>query len=137
MRREHDDGGRAGRRDDVAAVLVHRLFDHAQAKIPQVGREPVTGVAFAPRRGIDIDEPSRQLNGVDASANYLIHASSSVRVSVRESRYFTITGVASDRPHSRPFPTVTARAPGTTTAPSGMTSGCSAIGLITSPRTKS
>ena len=36
--------------------------------------------------------------------DYRIHASSSVRVSVRESRYFTITGVASDRPHSTPLP---------------------------------
>jgi len=35
-------------------------------------------------------------------------------VSVRESRYLTITGVASERPHSTPLPEVTARAPGTT-----------------------
>ena len=44
-----------------------------------------TSVARRPRRGI-----------------YRIHASSSVRVSVRSSRYLTITGVASDRPHSLP-----------------------------------
>ncbi len=37
----------------------------------------------------------------DSRPLHRIHASSSVRVSVRSSRYFTITGVASDRPHSR------------------------------------
>jgi hypothetical protein len=34
-----------------------------------------------------------------------------VRVSVRESRYFTMTGVASDSCHSGPLPAVTARVP--------------------------
>src|SRR5204863_609996 len=92
-------------------------------------REPSAGVRFAPGRGIDVDERAREL--------YRIHASSSVRVSVRESRYFTITGVASESPHSGPLPAVAARAPGTTTAPSGMTSGRSAVGLMIAPRTRS
>src|SRR5436853_7541775 len=118
-------------------MLVDGLFDNVKAEIAEVGSQPAAGLAFSTGGRVDINECSRQLDGVDASANYLIHASSSVRVSVRESRYFTITGVASDSPHSRPFPTVTTRAPGTTTAPSGMTSGCSTVGLITSPRTKS
>ena len=47
-----------------------------------------------------------------ARERYRIHASSSVRVSVRESRYLTMTGVASDSCHSGPLPAVTARAPG-------------------------
>ena len=72
-----------------------------------------------------VDETARELDVI-----YRIHASSSVRVSVRSSRYLTITGVASDKPHSRPAPTVTARAPGTTTAPSGITSGSPASGLM-------
>src|SRR6202008_1426969 len=103
----------------------------------QIAGKPTTGVAFATRRGIDVDEAARQLDDINACANYLIHASSSVRVSVRESRYFTMTGVARDSPHSGPLPTVTARAPGTTTAPSGMTRGSSGVGRMISPRTRS
>ena len=68
----------------------------------------------------DVDQLSRRAR----RWIYRIHFSSSVRASVLSSRYFTITGVASDRPHSLPAPTVTARAPGTTTAPAGTTSGC-------------
>src|SRR5256886_721107 len=48
-----------------------------------------------------------------------------------------MTGVASESRHSSPFPALTARAPGTTTAPSGTTSGRSAVGLMMSPRTRS
>src|SRR6202008_2921092 len=100
--------------------------------------------------GVDVDEGAGQADDVDrvrrcgacgfflrvlrlprgSARHYRIHASSSVRVSVRESRYFTITGVASDRPHSVPLPAVTARAPGTTTAPSGTTSGRPAGGRM-------
>ena len=60
-----------------------------------------------------------------------------MRASVRESRYFTITGVDNDSPHSGPLPPVTDRAPGTTTAAWGMTSGRSDVGLTISPRTRS
>ena len=94
----------------------------------QVVGQPASCRAFASGGRVDVDEAARQSDNV-----YRIHASSSVRVSVRESRYFTMTGVASDRPHSTPLPTVTARAPGTTTAPSGTTSGRSAVGLMISP----
>src|SRR5215467_11851570 len=95
----------------------------------QVADKPRRSVAFAACRRVDIDEAAREC--------YRIHASSSVRVSVRESRYLTITGVASESCHSGPLPAVTARAPGTTTAPSGTTSGRSADGLMISPLTRS
>src|SRR2546427_1880986 len=91
--------------------------------------EPPSRVHFESGGGVDVDERPRQL--------YRIHASSSVRVSVRESRYLTITGVASDRRQSGPLPAVTARAPGTTTAPSGITIGRSAAGVMICPRTRS
>ena len=48
---------------------------------------------------------------------------SSTPRSVRSSRYFTITGVYSDSPHSAALPLVIAREPGTTTASSGTRSG--------------
>ena len=56
-------------------------------------------LAFAAGRRIDVDELARE-----PDLRQRIHASSSVRVSVRSSRYFTMTGVASDRPHSVPLP---------------------------------
>ena len=114
MRREHDNGRRRCRGDDVEPVIVDRLLDDVETKLSKVAGKPAARLTFASSRGVDVDEPTRQLNEVDAGTNYLIHASSSVRVSVRESRYFTITGVASDSPQSAPLPTVTARAPGTT-----------------------
>ena len=82
-----------------------------------------------------IGRPRRR--GGRLPCGYRIHASSSVRVSVRSSRYFTMTGVASDSPHSGPAPLVTARAPGTTTAPSGTTVGSPAAGLMIRPRGRS
>jgi hypothetical protein len=54
-------------------------------------------------------------------------SSNCVAASVFSSRYFTITGAYSDRPHSRPFSVCTARAPGTTTAPAGISSGASPL----------
>ncbi len=121
VRREHDGG--IGRR--VASTLKRvsstRCSVTAESEAAQVVGEPAAGVAFPAGRRIDVDERARE--------RYRIHASSSVRVSVRESRYLTMTGVASERPHSGPLPAVTARAPGTTTAPSGTTSGRSAVRL--------
>ena len=73
------------------------------AVVAKIGGEPAAGVAFAAGRGVDVDQAAREADEIDARWRYRIHASSSVRVSVRESRYFTITGVASDRPHSGPF----------------------------------
>ena len=64
--------------------------------------EPCARLRLASGRGVDIDERPCE--------RYRIHASSSVRVSVRESRYLTMTGVASDRPHSGPLPPATLRA---------------------------
>src|SRR5215471_10314186 len=95
----------------------------------QVADKPRRSVAFAACRRVDVDELARE--------RYRIHASSSVRVSVRESRYLTMTGVASESCHSGPLPAVTARAPGTTTAPTGITSGRSAEGRMISPLTRS
>src|SRR6185369_5441007 len=126
---QHDGGKRAGRRDDVAAFRVHGLLGHVKAKPAQLAREPPPGFALTAGCGVDVYQAARE--------RYRIHASSSVRVSVRESRYFTMTGVASDNCHSGPLPAVTARAPGTTTAPSGITSGRSADGLMISPLTRS
>src|ERR1051326_6382378 len=63
--------------------------------------------------------------------------SSSTLVSVFESRYFTITGVYSERPHSLALPLVMARLPGTTTAFSGTTNGESALERITFSCTRS
>src|SRR3954468_1165382 len=57
------------------------------------------------------------------SALYLIASSRAVRASVRSSRYFTMIGVAIERPHSRALPPVSGLVPGTTTAPSGTVSG--------------
>ncbi len=48
-----------------------------------------------------------------------------------------MTGVATERPHSLPFPFVMARLPGTTTAPAGMMSGVSAVARWISPVTRS
>src|SRR5262249_22456721 len=119
----------AERRDHIEPRVVHRLLGDGESLFTEEPGEPLARLLLAACRRIDVDERPRQ--------RYRIHASSSVRVSVRESRYFTMPGVASDNPHSGPLPPVTARAPGTTTAPSGMTSGRSADGLMTSPRTRS
>ena len=51
------------------------------------------------------------------------HASSAVAASVLSSRYFTMTGVCNESPCASPNAEVTRRAPGTTTAPSGMIKG--------------
>jgi hypothetical protein len=107
---------------DVHPPVVDRLLDDSESQLPQIAGKPPAGLTFPPGRRIDIDERPREADDVDGR-HYLIHASSSVRVSVRESRYLTMTGVARDRPHSVPLPAVTARAPGTTTAPSGTMSG--------------
>ena len=60
------------------------------------GDEPA-GLAFAAGRRVDVDQLARE-----PELRQRIHASSSVRVSVRSSRYLTMTGVASDRPQSLP-----------------------------------
>jgi hypothetical protein len=62
-----------------------------------------------------------QLNGVAQRSS----SSNRTDVSVRSSRYFTMTGAYSERPISRPGPELTGRLPGTTTAPAGISSGWS------------
>src|SRR5829696_2054089 len=130
--RGQDDLGITRSGDHIEPAVVDRLFGDVEADAAKVIGQPAAGICLPAGRRIDVDQRTRYRDQV-----YLIHASSSVRVSVRESRYFTITGVASDSPHSGPFPAATARAPGTTTAPSGTTRGRSAVGLMTSPFTRS
>src|SRR6185436_5880878 len=104
--------------DHVDPIAIQRLLEHGVAPRAQIPGKHGGDLAFAAGRRIDVNQLSSKRNRI-----YRIHASSSVRVSVRSSRYLTITGVASARPQSFPAPTVTARAPGTTTAPSGTTIG--------------
>src|SRR5215472_7793213 len=68
---------------------------------------------------------------------HLSRSSSSIELCVFWSRYFTITGVYSASPHSAALPLLTARDPGTTTAPSGITRGESAVERYTCSRTMS
>ena len=98
---------------DVVAALRRNAASHAPTS---PSRPVVESMSTSCARRDRID-------GHLLDASYRIHRSSSVRASVFSSRYLTMTGVASDRPHSRPAPTVTAARPGTTTAPSGTTSG--------------
>ena len=72
-----------------------------------------------------------------AFRNQRSQSSSSIPRSVFSSRYFTITGVYNEIPHSAAAPFFTARDPGTTTAPSGTSSGVSGVARYTSPRTRS
>ena len=91
----------------IAAITLlrpplERLLEHRIATAAQVRRNHRRDLALAAGRRIDVDQLSREGDRI-----YRIHASSSVRASVFSSRYLTITGVASARPHSRPAPTVT------------------------------
>src|SRR6185369_14769884 len=80
---QHDGGKRAGRRDDVAAFRVHGLLGHVKAKPAQLAREPPPGFALTAGCGVDVYQAARE--------RYRIHASSSVRVSVRASPATTAT----------------------------------------------
>src|SRR6266511_204044 len=130
--RREDHTRLARRGDHVRAAIGQRLLEDGIAARPQKRGEHRCHFGFTPRRGIDIDQLPGKRDQI-----YRIHVSSSVRVSVRSSRYFTMTGVERERPQSRPAPTVTARPPGTTTAASGMTSGCPGAGLMIVPRGRS
>src|SRR4029450_11741618 len=114
--------------ENVEASVGDRLRRDRVAETTQVVDQPTPHLRFQAGGGVDVDQ--------GASQGYRIHDSSSVRVSVRESRYFTMTGVESARPQSGPLPAVTARAPGTTTAPSGTIRGVPSAGLMISPRTR-
>ena len=105
-------------REDVHPTTGDGLLRHVKAAFPEVAGEPRAGLGLAPGRGVDVDERAGEVEKAQRS-----HVSSSVRASVFSSRYLTMTGVASDKPQAGPAPTVTARDPGTTTAPYGMTSG--------------
>src|SRR4030095_1438986 len=107
------------------------LLDDAVSGFAQKRRHPQHAVAFAAGRRVDIDETPR--HGHDIGQVYLTHCSRFVRASVFSSRYLTITGVDRLSPHCGPIPCVTARDPGTTTAPSGTTSGASPSGLMIRP----
>ena len=76
----------------IAEVMArrHRLLRDAVSAPHERGRQPPAGVALPARGRIDVDELARE-----TKLCYRIHDSSPVRVSVRSSRYFTMTGVAS------------------------------------------
>ena len=88
---ENTTDGCADRRQNVETGSIDGQLGHRKLEGSKMLGQVAARLAFAARRGIDVDERARQ--------RYRIHASSSVRVSVRESRYLTITGVASERPH--------------------------------------
>src|SRR5215210_5844012 len=111
MRREHEPR-LADCRDHIDAAGSHRLLQNRVAAPAQIRREHRGDLGLMTGGRIDVDQLSCERERV-----YRIHASSSVRASVLSSRYLTMTGVTSASPHSRPAPTVTLRAPGTTTAP--------------------
>src|SRR6185437_4102424 len=69
--------------------------------------------------------------------HYRSQLSSAVARSVFSSRYFTMTGVWSESPSPAAQPPFTARAPGTTTAPAGISSGDSPLDRYTVSRTRS
>ena len=96
VRREHH-MRRLERGQHVEPAVRHGLLFDAITPGAEVRGQPPPAITLAPRRGIDVDERARQREQTQR-----IHCSSSVRVSVRASRYFTITGVASDRPHAAP-----------------------------------
>src|SRR5262245_36880095 len=138
MRRKDNARGSIELGEYVEASLSDRLLGNAVPEITKKCEEPRRDLLLTSGGGVDVDEIARELfDGARrrsaARRGYRNHRSSSVRASVRSSRYLTTTGVASDRPHSLPAPTVTARAPGTTTAPSGTISGCPASGLMMRP----
>src|SRR5690606_9085819 len=104
-------------RNHVDAAAAERLLEHGVSALAQERGKHARHFPFPPGGRVDVDQQPGEGDEVDVA--HRIQVSSSVRVSVRSSRYFTMTGVASESPHSRPVPTVTCRAPGTTTAPSG------------------
>src|SRR2546426_2125964 len=79
---------------------------------------------LADRRLLDAAQPPRRLEPAHRSAS-----SSRVAASVRSSRYFTITGAYSDKPSAFASVPFAARAPGTTTAPAGISRTPPALGL--------
>jgi len=124
MRRE-DDGRLIESCEHVESAVAHGLPLDGVPELRQPGRQPLACRLLPAGRGIDVDQLAREGDG-----RYRIHDSSAVRALVRSSRYFTITGVATEIPHSRPRPLVTGRDPGTTTAPSGTMTGCPATGSM-------
>src|SRR5205823_6434678 len=81
------------------------------------------------RRGEGVDLADEgELDAVEARRDLHRSASSSaVALSVRSSRYFTMTGVCIDSACCSANAPFSGRAPGTTTAPYGISSGCSAV----------
>ncbi len=78
----------ARRRDDVDPAVAERLLEDGVAALAQKRGDDRANFLLTAGRGIDVDQAPRQRDRI-----YRIHASSSVRVSVRSSRYLTITGV--------------------------------------------
>src|SRR5688500_15403134 len=117
VRGEHD-VRRLERGEDVEAVAGDRLLNDPVAEPAQPRRQPPAGVPFPTRGRVDVDQLARERDGCQR-----IHSSRAVLALVRSSRYFTMTGAATESPQSFPGPDWIGRVPGTTTAPSGTTSG--------------
>ena len=104
MRGEHDRRrSPAVRAITLNRVVVDRLFGDGEAERAQVVGQPAARLRPRGRSSNRCRRARASGDEIDGRV-YRIHASSSVRVSVRESRYFTMTGVASERPHSGPLP---------------------------------
>ena len=134
VRREHDRPGgvRTGVAITLNRVVVHRLLVTANPSSRRYAGEPAARFAFAAGRRIDVDERARERD-VLPDPRFELRARVGPRVAVfdddrRRER---------EAPLRAPCRRVTARAPGTTTAPSGTTSGRSAVGLMISPWTRS
>src|SRR5439155_1549443 len=98
----------------------------------------------APRRETRLEQPLEQyVPDLAESQNrhtLVLHrrySSSRVAASVFSSRYFTITGAYSEMPHRAADAPGAPRAPGTTTAPAGISSGPSPARRYTRSRTRS
>ena len=77
----------------IPAAVVEDPDDDPILQTAVSGRADVLctrDLAFLPGRRVDVDQFARE-----PELRYRIHVSSSVLVSVRSSRYFTMTGVAS------------------------------------------
>jgi hypothetical protein len=77
----------------------------------------------------DLPRNSPQLHHDLPPQNQRKMSSNTKESSVFSSRYLTMTGAARLNPHSAPLPLETTLDPGTTTAPSGIISGISAVAL--------
>ena len=115
------DAGAPGPGGDVDASPVGR---HAVAGVDRIAAHGPAGAHQGKREGATDGAEAHHGGGTGSQRS---HDSSAVARSVLSSRYFTITGVCTESPSPVPQLDFTARAPGTTTAPAGISSGWSAV----------